>query len=87
MFVFLVGTTIVLYVYLYINFTDPFWKLDEAISDLPTGEIVICRSILGLFMHFLIDSDLVQGLNMMKYALNHPWKFRRWYMAFLIGLT
>ena len=22
----------------------------------------------------------------MKYALNHPWKFRRWYFALLIGL-
>ena len=22
----------------------------------------------------------------MKYALNHPWKFRRWYVAFLAGL-
>ena len=87
MFVFLVGTTIVLYAYLYINFTDPYWKLDEAISELPDGQLVIIRSILGMFMHFLIDTDLVQGLDMMKYALNHPWKFRRWYMAFLIGLT
>ena len=87
MLVFLVFTTIALYVYLYINFTDPFWKLDEAISNLPTGHIVICRSILAIFMHFLIDADLTQGLDMMKYALNHPWKFRRWYMACLIGLT
>ena len=23
---------------------------------------------------------------MMKYALNHPWKFRRWYIAFTSGL-
>lgn len=87
MFVFLIFTTIALYVYLYINFTDPYWKLDEAISNLPTGQIVICRSILAIFMHFLIDADLTQGLDMMKYALNHPWKFRRWYMACLIGLT
>ena len=31
--------------------------------------------------------EIRQGLNFMKYALNHPWKFRSWVMAFMIGLV
>lgn len=85
MLVFLLSSMILTYVYLYLTFTEPFWKLNEAIRELPTGQMVLCRSILGIFMHFIVDKDIRQGLVLMKYALNHPWKFRRWYSAFLIG--
>ena len=36
MLVFLFGSTMAIYVYLYINFTDPYWKLNETIRELPS---------------------------------------------------
>ena len=39
-----------------------------------------------MVLHLIIDKEYRQGLKLMKYALNHPWKFRRWYVAFLAGL-
>ena len=29
----------------------------------------------------------MQGMNMMKYAMNHPWKFTNWQRAFFIGFS
>ena len=36
-------------------------------------------------MHILIQKEFEQGLNMMKYVTNHPWKFRNVGLAFFAG--
>ena len=36
-------------------------------------------------MHLLMQNEFDQALLMMKYSVNHPWKFRSWSMAFLTG--
>lgn len=37
--------------------------------------------------HILLLSDIDEGLKMMKYALNHPWKFVSYKKAYLAGLV
>jgi len=36
----------------------------------------LTRLITSVVMHILIQPEFEQSLNMMKYAINHPWKFR-----------
>ena len=36
----------------------------------------IGRFVCALIMHITLTSELEQGLSMMKYAVNHHWKFR-----------
>lgn len=37
--------------------------------------IVLARFVCGVVLHLLLQPELSQGMSMMKYALNHPWKF------------
>ena len=37
-------------------------------------------------MHVSLSDSLDQGFKMMKYALNHPWKFKNWNVSFFAGL-
>ena len=53
---------------------------------LPTSNsTVIGRFICAFIMHISLTSETKQGLTMMKYATNHPWKFSDWRQAYLIG--
>ena len=79
----MVGT----YVFLLLHYTEDYWKANEAIKELPTSLMVLCRTFLAIIMHILLDVDIKQGLNMMKFASNHTWKFRNWYLAFSIGFV
>lgn len=49
-------------------------------------KIVICRFLCAIFLHITLLDDFAQDFKMMKYALNHPWKFKSWSRAFVIGL-
>ena len=46
---------------------------------------VICRFFCAIFLHINQSDELAQGLNIMKYATNHPWKFKKWHHAFFVG--
>lgn len=46
---------------------------------------VICRFFCAIFMHINLSDELAQGFNLMKYAMNHPWKFNQWHKAFAVG--
>ena len=46
---------------------------------------VICRFLCAIYLHIELADELNQGFLLMKYALNHPWKFASWYNAFFIG--
>jgi len=39
-----------------------------------------------MVMHVLIQKEFEQALSMMKYTINHPWKFRNVPLAFSAGL-
>ena len=36
----------------------------------------VLRILVMLIMHIQMISEFDQGIKMMKYAVNHPWKFR-----------
>lgn len=47
----------------------------------------MCRFVCAVFMHITLSDELRQSFDTMKYALNHPWKFRSWSMAYRVGLS
>ena len=44
------------------------------------------RLLVSIVTHILLLDNIDEGLRLMKYALNHPWKFTSWKKAFLAGL-
>ena len=46
---------------------------------------VATRFICAIVLHVYLQNEIMQGFINMKYALNHPWKFERPYIAFLSG--
>ena len=38
-------------------------------------------------MHFWLQNEIEQGLKMMKFSLNHTYKFSSWTWAYFIGLS
>ena len=48
--------------------------------------IVFARFICGIVLHVSLSAELQQGMQMMKYAVNHPWKFVDYRLAYCIGL-
>lgn len=38
--------------------------------------VIISRLLMATMMHFTVESDIRNGINMMKYAVNHPHKFK-----------
>lgn len=47
--------------------------------------IVFARFICGIVLHVSLSAELRQGMNLMKYAVNHPWKFEDYRVAFFSG--
>lgn len=47
---------------------------------------MICRFLCSIFLHITLLDVFAQDLEMMKFALNHPWKFSSWGRAFRIGM-
>ena len=45
----------------------------------------MARFICGMTMHVALSSRINEGMNMMKYSLNHQWKFVHWTFAYLAG--
>ena len=53
---------------------------------IPTVKITFTRFVTGLAMHLLLQRKLRQGLDKMKFALNHFWRFDSVGVAFMSGL-
>ena len=53
------------------------WQTRDAVAfDLPpTIPIAFTRMMAGLFMQIHMSRELKEGMDKMKYVLNHPWKF------------
>ena len=62
---------------------------EEELRKFKTGpdgvKIVLARFICAIFLHVTLVDKTKQGLAMMKYAMNHPWKFRNWQAGYYIG--
>lgn len=53
----------------------------------PASLNILCvRYIASLMMHLNVEKDVRTGISMMKYAVNHPEKFRNVHVGFFIGL-
>jgi hypothetical protein len=51
----------------------------------PSPKVLGVRFICSLLMHLQIEMKIRAGQNMMKYAINHPHKFRAPGLAWLVG--
>ena len=38
-------------------------------------------------LHVTLTDEIKQGLNMMKYSANHPWKFDSYHEAYFVGFA
>lgn len=47
--------------------------------------IVFARFMCGIVLHVSLSGEMKQGLINMKYALNHPWKFNNYKIAWVCG--
>ena len=52
----------------------------------PTLAMAYTRLLAGMFLQIQMSSELKEGMQKMKYALNHPWKMNQPQMAFFCGL-
>ena len=46
---------------------------------------ILCRFLCAVFLHITLSDEIKQGFVMMKFALNHEWKFENWGRAFIVG--
>lgn len=53
----------------------------------PTGSMstVLCRFLCSIILHVSLCNKTKGSFQMMKYAMNHYWKFDSWFTAFLVG--
>jgi len=49
-------------------------------------KIAFARFISGMIMQTMVDEEISNGMKMMKYSINHWWKFRNHRVAFTVGL-
>ena len=84
-FYLLVAAQLILLWYMLLEATSDPDMLND-LQMVPEGcETIIARFICAMIMHIGLAGEIKQGLQMMKYASNHPWKFRSWRKAFFIG--
>ena len=50
-------------------------------------QIVLCRFLCAVVLHITLTDEVMQGFACMKFALNHPYKFRRWTDAYIVAFT
>ena len=60
---------------------DDKFKFEEA----PELKVGLTRFICGIIMHMQCNEEFANGMLIMKYAINHHWKFSNYRMAFLPG--
>ena len=50
-------------------------------------QIIMCRFLCAVILHIGCTDEIMQGFACMKYALNHPYKFKEWTHAYFIAFT
>ena len=51
----------------------------------PSIEVGFARFVAAMVLHIIINNEIFNGLKMIKYSVNHPWKFSNPKMAFAAG--
>lgn len=51
----------------------------------PSPGVVLARFTCGIILHMKLQNELSCGLNNMKFALNHYYRFDNPYIAYLAG--
>ena len=60
---------------------------DNTFHQPPPGlTVVLSRWICALFLHISQSDEVEVSFKIMKYSINHPWKFTHWWGAFNVGL-
>ena len=57
-FIFLMILMVGTYAFLFLHYTEDYWKANEIINELPTSLMVLCRTFLAIIMHILLDVDI-----------------------------
>ena len=86
-FRFLVISQVSMSVFLYYQVFNPS-VLTAGSFDEPPPEVIVVLSrwICALFLHISLKDEADIGFKIMKYTINHPWKFNDWWSAFCVGL-
>ena len=58
---------------------------DMNFTVVPSLKIGLTRFVCGVVMHIQCDKEFQNGLRIMKYSVNHAWKFDNYKLAFLPG--
>jgi len=64
---------------------DQYDKAGELFTPPRSTRIAFVRFIAGMIMQTMVDSELQNGMKMMKYSANHWWKFKHHRVAFFVG--
>ena len=79
-FYMLCASNLALVLYLYNETLNPTEKPNApSLEGEPAPiDIILVRFIAAIFLHFLFLTEYEQGFQIMKYSLNHSWKFESW---------
>ena len=47
------------------------------------SSVIFARFICATILHLSLTEEIYSGMERMKYACNHPYKFHSWQLAFL----
>ena len=85
MLFFIVLTQLLIITFLFLEvFNDPFSR--GAHIERPRDlQVVLTRFICAIFLHLTIVDGLSESFRMMKFAMNHHWRFKNWVAAFFVG--
>ena len=85
-FRFLILSQISMAVFLYYQVFNPSIETAGAFDEPPPEIIVVLsRWICALFLHISMRDEADIGFKIMKFSINHPWKFNSWWSAFCVG--
>jgi len=66
-------------------FIDDVQNDELGFREPPAVEIGFTRFIAAMVLHIIMNDEIYNGLKMIKYSVNHPWKFSNPQMAFATG--
>ena len=61
-------------------------ETQQSFENVPSMNLSMCRFVAGVLMQMIVNHEIQNGLIKMKYCVNHSWKFRFGYLAYMSGL-
>ena len=85
-FFFLIISQVTVTIFLYREAFSYTGDDDQTFAALPPKLPVVLSRIVGAtFLHINQADEINAAFKMMKYTLNHPWKFENWKIAFIVN--